>query len=61
MRTQPSRCRREGLGCRLDGKRQDLRGQRLEPKLPIRPGTTNLELRIRSVPVAVASKQGYLT
>ena len=32
----------------------------LEPKLPRRPGTTKLELRIRSVPISVASKQGYL-
>jgi len=32
----------------------------LEPKLPLRSGTTNLELRIRSVPITVASKQGFL-
>jgi len=32
----------------------------LEPQLPLRPGTSNLELRIRSVPISVASKSGYL-
>src|SRR6266853_730020 len=32
----------------------------LEPVLPLRPGTSNLELRIRSVPIGVASKSGYL-
>jgi uncharacterized hydrophobic protein (TIGR00271 family) len=32
----------------------------LEPRLPVRPGTTNLQLRIRSVPVTVTSRQGYL-
>jgi uncharacterized hydrophobic protein (TIGR00271 family) len=32
----------------------------LEPRLPRRPGTTKLELRIRSVPISVASRQGYL-
>jgi uncharacterized hydrophobic protein (TIGR00271 family) len=31
----------------------------LEPQLPRRPGA-NLELRIRSVPISVASKSGYL-
>lgn len=32
----------------------------LEPQLPLRPGTSNLELRIRSIPISVASKSGYL-
>jgi uncharacterized hydrophobic protein (TIGR00271 family) len=32
----------------------------LESQLPPRPGTSNLELRIRSIPVSVASKSGYL-
>jgi uncharacterized hydrophobic protein (TIGR00271 family) len=32
----------------------------LEPRLPRRSATTKLELRIRSVPITVASKQGYL-
>jgi uncharacterized hydrophobic protein (TIGR00271 family) len=32
----------------------------LEPKLPQMPGASGLELRIRSVPVTVASKTGYL-
>ena len=32
----------------------------LEPQLPLRAGTNALELRIRSVPVSVASKSGYL-
>jgi uncharacterized membrane protein len=32
----------------------------LEPKLPRRPGTSSLELRIRSIPVTVSSKTGYL-
>lgn len=32
----------------------------LEAKLPLASGTTNLELRIRSVPITIASKQGYL-
>ena len=32
----------------------------LEPQLPRRPGTSNLELQIRSVPISVASKSGYL-
>jgi hypothetical protein len=32
----------------------------LEPRLPLKPGTSSLELRIRSVPVTVSSKAGYL-
>ena len=32
----------------------------METKLPMRPGERNVELRIRSVPVIVASKSGYL-
>jgi uncharacterized hydrophobic protein (TIGR00271 family) len=32
----------------------------LEPRLPMPPGTIKLELKVRSVPVTVASKQGYL-
>jgi uncharacterized hydrophobic protein (TIGR00271 family) len=32
----------------------------IEPKLPLRPGDQSLELRIRSIPVTVASKGGYL-
>jgi uncharacterized hydrophobic protein (TIGR00271 family) len=32
----------------------------LEPLLPRRTGTSNLELRIRSIPISVASKSGYL-
>ena len=32
----------------------------LEPRLPLKPGTSGLELRIRSIPVTVASKAGYL-
>ena len=32
----------------------------LEPQLPRRPGASNLELLVRSVPVSVASKSGYL-
>ena len=32
----------------------------LEPQLPRRPGAGALELRIRSVPISVASKSGYL-
>jgi uncharacterized membrane protein len=32
----------------------------LELQLPLRSGTTKLELRVRSVPVSVASKSGYL-
>ena len=32
----------------------------LEAQLPRRTGTTKLELRIRSVPISVASKSGYL-
>jgi uncharacterized hydrophobic protein (TIGR00271 family) len=32
----------------------------LEPKLPRMPGASGLELRIRSIPVTVASKAGYL-
>jgi uncharacterized hydrophobic protein (TIGR00271 family) len=32
----------------------------LEPRLPMPHGTTNLELRIRSVPVTVTSKRGYV-
>jgi len=31
----------------------------LEPLLPIRPGEKVLELRIRSIPVTVAAKNGY--
>ena len=32
----------------------------LEKQLPLRPGSNNLELRVRSVPVSVASRTGYL-
>lgn len=32
----------------------------LESSLPLPPGKTKLELRIRSVPITVTSKQGYL-
>jgi hypothetical protein len=32
----------------------------LEPRLPITEGANNVELRIRSVPVTVASKHGYV-
>jgi len=32
----------------------------LEPQLPLMPGTTGLELRIRSVPITIASKAGYM-
>jgi uncharacterized hydrophobic protein (TIGR00271 family) len=32
---------------------------RIEPRLPVPHGKTNLDLRVRSVPVTVASKQGY--
>ncbi len=32
----------------------------LESQLPLRPGTNDLELQIRSVPTIVASKSGYL-
>jgi hypothetical protein len=32
----------------------------LEPQLPLQSGICNLELQIRSVPVNVASKSGYL-
>ena len=32
----------------------------LESRLPRRPGINDLELRIRSVPVSIASKSGYL-
>jgi uncharacterized hydrophobic protein (TIGR00271 family) len=32
----------------------------LEPRLPLMPGASSLELRIRSIPVAVASRAGYL-
>jgi len=32
----------------------------LEPKLPAMPGTGRVGLRIRSIPVTVASKAGYL-
>jgi len=32
----------------------------IETRLPIRPGETNVELRIRSIPVTVASRSGYL-
>ena len=31
----------------------------IEPKLPLRPGERRLQLRIRSIPVTVASKDGY--
>lgn len=32
----------------------------LEPRLPLMPGASSLELRIRSIPVTVSSKAGYL-
>jgi uncharacterized hydrophobic protein (TIGR00271 family) len=32
----------------------------LEPKLPLMPGASGLDLRIRSIPVVVASRAGYL-
>jgi uncharacterized hydrophobic protein (TIGR00271 family) len=32
----------------------------LEPKLPLTPGTGRVELRIRSIPVTVSSRVGYL-
>ena len=32
----------------------------LEPKLPLMPGANGLELRIRSVPVTIASRAGYV-
>jgi uncharacterized hydrophobic protein (TIGR00271 family) len=32
----------------------------IEPQLPLRPGRSNLELRIRSVPISVSDKSGYL-
>ena len=32
----------------------------IEPKMPAMPGTNGLELRIRSVPVTVASRAGYI-
>jgi hypothetical protein len=32
----------------------------MEPRLPLRSGDRSLELRIRSIPVTVASKDGYL-
>jgi len=32
----------------------------IEPRLPLRSGDRSLELRIRSIPVTVASKDGYL-
>jgi uncharacterized hydrophobic protein (TIGR00271 family) len=32
----------------------------LEPKLPLMPGTSHVELRIRSVPVTIASRAGYV-
>jgi hypothetical protein len=32
----------------------------IEPGLPAMPGTSGLELRIRSVPVTVASRSGYI-
>ena len=32
----------------------------IEQKLPLKPGPQGLQLRIRSIPVAVASKDGYL-
>jgi hypothetical protein len=31
----------------------------IEPKLPLRPGEQRLQLHIRSIPVTVASKDGY--
>jgi uncharacterized hydrophobic protein (TIGR00271 family) len=33
---------------------------KLEPRLPMPPRSTKVELRIRSIPVTVTSKQGYL-
>jgi hypothetical protein len=32
----------------------------IEPSIPAMPGTSSLELRIRSVPVTVASRAGYI-
>jgi hypothetical protein len=32
----------------------------IEPRIPAMPGTNGLELRIRSVPVTVASRAGYI-
>jgi uncharacterized hydrophobic protein (TIGR00271 family) len=32
----------------------------LEPRLPLMPGSSSLELQIRSIPVTIASKAGYL-
>jgi uncharacterized membrane protein len=32
----------------------------LEPQLPLMPGTTGLELRVRSVPITIATKAGYM-
>jgi uncharacterized hydrophobic protein (TIGR00271 family) len=32
----------------------------IEPKLPLRPGENHVELQIRSIPVTVASKTGYI-
>ncbi len=32
----------------------------IESKLPLKPGDRNVELRIRSIPVTVTSKEGYL-
>jgi hypothetical protein len=32
----------------------------LEPRLPMPQGASSVELRIRSVPVTVASKHGYV-
>jgi uncharacterized membrane protein len=32
----------------------------IETKLPIRPGESGMELRVRSIPVTIASKSGYL-
>lgn len=32
----------------------------LDPRLPLMPGTSSLYLRVRSIPVTVASKAGYL-
>lgn len=33
----------------------------LEPQLPLMRGASSLDLRIRSIPVTVASKAGYLS
>jgi uncharacterized hydrophobic protein (TIGR00271 family) len=49
-----------GSGLPHSGTFYPTRGWRDEQKLPLKPGTQGLELRIRSIPVAVASKNGYL-